>query len=132
MYIPDGYGTVFPYMIVDGAEKLADFLCGAFGANVEGKTVFPNGRIANIRVRIGTSSFMMSQADEETMKAMPASYYLYVDDVDKTFEAAIQYGARKVFEPADMPYKERQAGVADPSGNMWWLSKRLVDEPYDC
>ena len=131
MYIPDGYGTVFPYMIVEGVEDLTDFLCKAFGATVEGKTVFPNGRIANMRVRIGTSSFMMSQAGDDTTKAMPASYYVYVEDVDKTYEAAIQHGARKVFEPTDMPYKERQAGVVDPSGNTWWISKRLVEEPYD-
>jgi len=131
MYIPDGYGTVFPYMIVDGAEQLAEFFCKAFGARVEGKTVFPNGRIANIRVKIGTSSFMMSQAGDETMKAMPASYYLYVEDVDKTYATAIELGAQKVFEPSDMPYKERQAGVIDPSGNTWWISRRLVEEPYD-
>ena len=131
MYIPDGYGTVFPYMIVEGAEELVDFLCKAFGATVEGKTIFPNGRIANIRMRIGTSSFMMSQAGDETMNAMPASYYLYVEDVDTTYEAAIKHGAQKVFEPADMPYKERQAGVVDPSGNTWWISRRLVEEAYD-
>lgn len=131
MYIPDGYGTVFPYMIVDGAEELANFLCKAFDATVEGKTLFPNGRVANIRVKIGTSSFMMSQAGDETMKAMPASYYVYVEDVDKAFGAAIEHGARNVFEPADMPYKERQAGVVDPSGNIWWISNRLVEEPYD-
>ncbi|HNP64385.1 MAG TPA: VOC family protein [Woeseiaceae bacterium] len=131
MYIPEGYGTVFPYMIVDGAEELADFLCGAFGAKVEGKTAFPDGRIANIRVRLGTSCFMMSQAGNETMPPMPASYYLYVDDVDKSFEAAVKHGAQKVFDPADMPYKDRQAGVTDPSGNTWWISKRLVEEPYD-
>ena len=98
MYIPDGYGTVFPYMIVERAEELTKFLCEAFGATVEGKTTFPNGRIANIRVRIGTSCFMMSQSGEETMNAMPASYYLYVEDVDATYEAAIEHGARKVFE----------------------------------
>ena len=113
------------------ALALANFLCAAFGASVEGKTVFPNGRVANIRMRIGTSSFMMSEAGDDTMKAMPASYYLYVEDVDKTFKAAIDLGARKVFEPSDMPYKERQAGVIDPSGNTWWISTRLVDEPYD-
>ena len=26
MYVPEGYGTVFLYMIVNGAEDLADFL----------------------------------------------------------------------------------------------------------
>jgi len=131
MYIPEGYGTVFPYMLVDRAEALAEFLCAVFGAVVEGKTVFPDGRVANMRVRIGTSAFMISEADGETMKAMPAMYYVYAEDVDSTYDAAIGNGAEKIFEPADMPYKDRQAGVADPSGNIWWISRRLVDEPYD-
>jgi uncharacterized glyoxalase superfamily protein PhnB len=33
-------------------------------------------------------------------------------------------------EPADMPYDERQAGVCDPFGNYWWISRRLVAGPY--
>jgi uncharacterized glyoxalase superfamily protein PhnB len=31
----------------------------------------------------------------------------------------------------DMPYGDRQAGVTDPFGNLWWISTRLVQEPYD-
>jgi PhnB protein len=131
MYIPDGYGTVFPYMVVTGAEELAEFLTHSFGATVIGKTVFPNGRIANIRVRIGTSSFMLSEASDEAMKAMPASYYLYVEDVDAVFASAIAHGAKEIFGPADMPYQDRQAGIVDPSGNVWFISHRLVEEPYD-
>ena len=131
MYIPDGYGTVFPYMIVERAEALTGFLRKVFGASVEGKTVFPDGRIANIRVRIGTSTFMISQAGPGAMKAMPATYYIYVEDVDRTFKTALANGGRRIFEPADMPYKDRQAGITDPSGNAWWISKRLVEEPYD-
>ncbi|NJM99059.1 MAG: VOC family protein [Phormidesmis sp. RL_2_1] len=131
MYIPKGYGTVFPYMIVDCAEELTKFLSTVFGASVEGKTVFPNGRVANIRVRIGTSAFMISEASENTMQAMPGTYYIYVEDVDRTFRAALENGGEKIFEPTDMPYKDRQAGVTDPSGNLWWISRRLVEEPYD-
>lgn len=32
MYIPEGYGTVFPYIIVSDAEKLMNFLATAIGA----------------------------------------------------------------------------------------------------
>jgi PhnB protein len=131
MYIPDGSGTVFPYMIVERAEDLTAFLVHVFGAAVQGKTVFPDGRVANIRVRIGTSTFMISQAGEGAMKAMPAAYYIYVKDVDRTYEAALANGAKAIFEPADMPYQDRQAGVTDISGNAWWISRRLIDAPYD-
>jgi len=29
-----------------------------------------------------------------------------------------------------MPYQDRQGGVKDPFENLWWISQRLVDEPY--
>lgn len=86
MYVPESYGTVFPYMMV---------------------------------------------SDADAMEAMPAAYYVYVEDVDRTFENAIACGATEIFQATDMPYQDRQAGVTDPFGNIWWISKRLVNEPYD-
>ena len=130
MYVPEGYGTVFPYMIVDRVEDLLDFLTKTFDAKEIGRTVSEN-RIANLQVQIGSSKFMMSEAGGGGMQAMPGTYYVYVDDVDKTFERALSFGATKVFEPADMAYQDRQAGVVDTCGNYWWISKRLVEEPYD-
>jgi PhnB protein len=131
MYVPEEYGTLFPYMIVDDAEKFVQFLSKAFDSKEIGRTVLPNGRIANIRILIGTSAFMVSQSEDGGMKAMAGAYYIYVEDVDATFQQVIALGAEQMFEPVDMPYLDRQAGVTDPFGNIWWISRRLVDEPYD-
>lgn len=131
MFVPEGYGTVFPYMIVDGAEDLVTFLKQVFDATEVGRTRRPSGQSSNIRLRIGTSVFMVSEAASSSMQAMPGTYYVYVDDVDATFAQALDAGASEIFEPADMPYEDRQAGVRDASGNIWWISKRLVERPYD-
>ena len=130
MYIPEGYGTVFPYMLVDRAGEFVRFLQEVFDATELGRTVTPNGRIANVRMRIGTSAFMASEADRED-NAMPATYYVYVGDVDGVLEKAVSRGATKMFDLADMPYGDRQAGITDPFGNIWWISNRLVEKPYD-
>ena len=129
MYVPDGCGTVFPYMIVDRVEDLLAFLTKVFDAKEIGRTV-SKGRISNLQVQIGSSKFMISEAGPSGMPAMPGTYYVYVDDVDKTFEKALSLGATEVLKPADMSYQDRQAGVIDPSGNYWWISRRLVEEPY--
>jgi len=50
MYIPEGYGTIFPDMIIDGANDFVDFLKSAFDAMEVGRTEFPNGRITAIPV----------------------------------------------------------------------------------
>jgi PhnB protein len=102
-----------------------------FNAKELGRTVMPNGRIANVRIRIGTSSFMVSEASKDNMRAMPAAYYIYVENVDETFEKALSGGGTKWFDPMDMPYQDRQAGITDPFGNMWAISNRLVQKPYD-
>jgi len=131
MYTPPGYGTLFPYMIVDDADDFVSFLTGVFGAEILGTTELPDGRVANIRVRIGASAFMISESAEGGMPAMPGTWYVYVEDVDRTYDRAIDNGAIGIFPPTDMPYRDRQAGVADSSGNHWWISRRLVEEPYD-
>ena len=131
IYIPEGYGTVFPYFLVNDAARFVDFLKNAFDAHEVGRTVAPNGRIANCRIRIGTSTFMVSEADQDNLKPMAGAYYLYVESADQTFAKALYHGAKRISHPMDMPYQDRQGGVTDPFGNIWWISTHLVPEPYD-
>ena len=130
MYIPEGYGTVFPYIMVNDMNRFVDFLKDVFDARELGRTALPDGRVANCRLRIGTTSFMAS-AGGEGFPPMPVMHYIYVEDADATFAKAIAHGATKIMEPADMPYEDRQGGVIDPCGNTWWISTRLVEEGYD-
>lgn len=130
MYIPEGYGTVVPYIVVSDARRFVDFLVAVFDASELGRTELVDGRIANMRVNIGTSSFMIAEPDGRTLKPMPSAHYIYVEDVDAVFEKALANGAKKLFDAADMPYGDRQAGVADPFGNFWWISRRLIEEDY--
>ncbi len=62
--------------------------------------------------------------------AMPASFYLYVADADAATARALTFGATLTMAVADMPYGDRQSGVRDAHGNLWWLSQRTVQEPY--
>ena len=62
MYIPEGFGTVFPYLFASDAAAYLTFLERAFGAEIVGKTEAPDGTVANARVRIGTTAFMVSEA----------------------------------------------------------------------
>ena len=128
MRIPPGFNTVTPYFFVDGAARLVDFLVRGLGGIEIGR--YMNGdRIANAQVRLGSSTVMVSESSPN-FPAMPASYYLYVDDADAALEKAIAAGATQIMEVANMPYNDRQGGVKDPCGNLWWISQRLVDGPY--
>jgi PhnB protein len=131
MYIPDGYGTMFPYLFVNDAGPYIEFLKSAFAAEVLGVTKMPSGEFANARVKIGTTCFMLSEARGEQLTPSVSAFYLYVEDANAAFKRALESGARQMFEPMDMPYGDRQGGVTDPAGNIWFVSTRLQHEPYD-
>lgn len=131
MYLPEGYGNLFPYMVVNDADAFLAFLTIVFDAEEVGRTELPDGRVANLRVSIGTSNFMVGEADGKLLNAMPGAYYIYVEDVDQALERAVANGASKLFDATDMDYGDRQAGVSDPFGNLWWISRRLVEKSYD-
>ncbi|MGB5211202.1 MAG: VOC family protein [Gammaproteobacteria bacterium] len=128
MLIPPGFHTVTPYFFVDGAAEFLDFLVRGLGGR-ETMRHMNGSRIANAQVQIGDSTIMVSEASEE-FPAMPASYYLYVESADSAMAAATTAGARQIMPVADMSYGDRQGGVRDRHGNIWWLSQRLVPGPY--
>lgn len=129
-YKPEGFGTVNGYLFVENPKELIEFLKNAFYAEEINSSINPeNGEIANIILKIGDSCFMVSQAREQFLN-MRAAFYLFVDNVDEVHQRAIEYGAKVEFEPAEMDYQDRQSGIIDPSGNYWWISKRLINKGY--
>ena len=129
MYIPPGFNTVTPYIFVNGADRFVEFLVeGLDGFEIQ-RTLRSDGRIANAQIAIGTSSLMVSEASVD-YPAMPASYYLYVENAEESVARALKYGATLIMTVADMPYGDRQGGVRDAFGNLWWISQRLVKGGY--
>lgn len=130
MHVPPGFHTITPYFFVEGAESFVAFLVGAFdGVETGPRSLRPDGRIANAMVRVGGSTVMVSEGSG-AFPPMPGSYYLYVADARETMRLALAHGATLVMEVADMPYGDRQGGVRDAHGNLWWISQRLEPGPY--
>ncbi|NNF00654.1 MAG: VOC family protein, partial [Pyrinomonadaceae bacterium] len=72
---------------------------------------------------------LISDATDD-FKSTYGTYYLYVENADESMAKALNAGGTLVTEVANMDYQDRQGGVKDPAGNIWWVSQRLVDEPY--
>lgn len=130
MYIPPGFGTVTPYFFVEDAEGFVRFLIEAFGGTETLRSLRPDGRVANAQVRIGTSTVMASEAGGRYPPTRGACY-LYVEDADAAMHKALAAGGTLEMKVADMPYGDRQGGIRDPFGNIWWVSQRVVEAPYD-
>jgi PhnB protein len=129
MPVPPGFCTVTPYFFVRDAEIFVEFLVDGLGGTEVLRHLRPDGRIANAQVRLGTSTVMVSEASP-AYPPMPASYYLYVENAAEAVRRALDHGGVLETEVADMPYGDRQGGVRDAHGNIWWLSQRLVAGPY--
>ena len=124
--IPDGFHSVTPYLIVQGAAKLIEFLDQAFGAEEILSMKRPDGMIMHAQIRIGDSMIEMSEATAE-MPPMPAMLHLYVSDADATYKRALQAGATSLMEPMDQFYGDRESGVKDPCGNQWYIATHKED-----
>jgi uncharacterized glyoxalase superfamily protein PhnB len=124
--IPNGYHTVTPYLIVEGADKLIEFMKQAFGAQARGRMGPPDGPVMHAEVQIGDSVVMLADAGGEN-PPIPAMIHLYVDDADAFYQRALKAGASSLREPADQFYGDRSAGVKDAFGNQWWLATHVED-----
>jgi PhnB protein len=129
MYMPPGFATVTPYFFVSDAEHFVEFLVNAFGGIEILRSLRPDGRIANSQVRIGSATIMVSEAGG-SYPPMPTACYLYVDNADAAMERALDAGGVLEMEVTDMPYGDRQSGIRDPHGNIWWISQRMIRAPY--
>ena len=129
MHIPPGFHTVTPYFLVKDADLFVEFLIHGLGGSELSRNLRPDGKIANAQVRLGTSTLMVSEASAQ-LAPMSASYYLYVADAHQAVQQALAHGASLLMKVADMPYGDRQGGIRDRHGNIWWVSQRLSDQRY--
>jgi len=124
--VPDGYHTVTPYLVVEDAGALIEFLTRAFGARTRYSHRGPDGKVAHAEMQIGDSIVMMGSARGDTQPLVMA-LYLYVPNCDELYRQAIAAGGTSIGEPTDQFYGDRHGGIKDPSGNSWWLATHIED-----
>ncbi|MBA4053361.1 MAG: glyoxalase, partial [Marivirga sp.] len=62
--IPEGYHTVTPFIIADGATKLMDFISKAFDGEVTSEMKGDNNTIMHATMKIGDSTIMIADTME--------------------------------------------------------------------
>lgn len=121
---PDGYTTVSPYLIVDGASATIDFLTRVFDAEEIRRFAGEDGRIMHAEVRIDDSVLMVADAGGG-WPAVPGNVHVYVPDVDATYKRAIEAGATSIQEPVKKDDADKRSGVKDAGGTSWWIATRM-------
>jgi PhnB protein len=121
-----GFHTITPYVIVDGAAQLMDFMKTAFGAVEKFRVPGAGGKLMHAEAIIGDSMIEMADANPHC-GPMPATLHLYMADVDNVYKRALEAGAKSLQAPADQPHGDRSAGVVDAFGNRWFIATHFKD-----
>jgi PhnB protein len=130
--IPEGYHSITPYLGIHKAAEAIDFYKKAFGATEVMRLAMPDGGIGHAELRIGDSAIMLgSPCDQGPLSnpdnAVSVGLHLYVTDVDKSFQRALDAGATTVSEVKDQFYGDRSGTLKDPYGHLWFLASRKED-----
>ncbi|MGJ0427930.1 VOC family protein [Methylobacter sp.] len=136
--IPDGYHNITPYLCIKGATEAIEFYKRAFDAAEVFRLVTPDGEIGHAEIRIGDSSFMLSEACSRSPLLSPQAQggssvglYLYVENVDTQFAKAVDAGAKVISPLLDQFYGDRTGVLKDPFGHVWYLASRIEDLSHE-
>ena len=136
--VPEGYHTVTPYLVFDGAGGAIEFYKRALGASEVLRLDDPSGRIHHAEIKIGDSCIMLADEHPElqalspkTIGGSPVSLHVYVEDVDAAVDRAVKAGAKLVRPVADQFYGDRTGGVEDPFGYRWFIATHKEDLTID-
>ena len=124
---PDGYTTVSPYLIVNGAARTIDFLTSVLGAKEIRRFTDDKGGIRHAEVRIGDSVVMIADG-VEGWPPLPTHVHVYVPDVDATYQRARAAGAESVQAPVKKDDADKRGGVKDAGGTTWWIATKVEQE----
>ena len=120
---PDGYPSVSPYLVVDGAAATIDFLVKGLGGVEIRRFANEEGRVVHAEVRLDDSVIMIGDA-AEGWPPLPAHVHVYVPDVDAAYQRALDAGATVVREPVQGEDEDKRGGVKDAGGTTWWLATK--------
>ncbi|MGH2767556.1 MAG: VOC family protein [Actinomycetota bacterium] len=134
--IPDGYPEVSPYLCIDGAGAAIEFYRKVFGAAERMRMPAPGGKIGHAELQIGGSVIMLSDEYPEmgmrgpkSIGGTPVTMSLYVEDVDATFDLAVEAGAKALRPVEDQFYGDRSGQFEDPFGHRWSVATHIEDVP---
>lgn len=133
-YLPNGYTSLSPLVVVSPAAEAIDFYRAVLGARVATRMDGPDGSVWHCELDLGVGrmtvmdpnpQFHAVAADPGTDEAS-FSIAVYVLDVDVALATARRLGARVREEAADFAVTgDRFASVQDPFGVRWTIMTRM-------
>ena len=123
--VPEGFGTVTPFLNVKGASEAIEFYKKAFGAEERHRMLMPDKTVAHAELQLGSSKIMMAEASRDA--PTKASLHIYVEDCDALWARATAAGCKIEMPITDMFWGDRYGVLSDPYGNRWAIATHKED-----
>lgn len=127
--IPEG-NNLIPALAIAGAAEAIELYKKAFGAVEEYRMESPDGsgQIMHACIKIGNTCLFLADISPQ-MCGTPSvsSFYLYVNNVDATFEQAKKSGLTEKVPLTEMFWGDRMGNVVDKFGISWSLATHVRD-----
>jgi MerR family transcriptional regulator, thiopeptide resistance regulator len=124
-----GNADLIPLLACSDIAAEHDFLVDVLGFTSAGVDRSPDGAAVHAEVRIGGRRVWLHRADEPNRLVPPGpngptggGIVVHVRDVDSHYRHARDGGADILSEPNDQDYGQREYGVRDPEGHVWWFA----------
>lgn len=122
-YKPKGYSTITPYLAIQNADQLVEFLKRVFNAEEHRVMHSEDGSFRHGEFLIGDSLIMIGDV-QNRYNPFAGMLYVYIPDVDETYKKALEEGATSIEEPAGQDYGDYRAAFSDPTGNRWYIASK--------
>jgi lactoylglutathione lyase len=120
------FQEMFPILTTGGMGRALGFYRDLLGFQVSYQFP-PDGEPGYVALDLGRSHLGIGASTDEAGPAADDgrfTLWVYADDCDAAVEHLRGHGVRVLAEPADQPWGERMAEVADPDGNKVIVASR--------
>jgi PhnB protein len=133
--VPEGYHTVTPDLVVQGAAEAIEFYKTAFGAEERARMATPDGAfLVHAELQIGDSKVFLAdqmpnigQKSPQSLGGSPVTIHLQVEDADAVWGRAIAAGATETMPLMNAPWGDRYGQLVDPFGHRWSIGTHIED-----
>ncbi|MHA2503475.1 MAG: VOC family protein [Candidatus Kariarchaeaceae archaeon] len=117
-YLPKTHNHVSPFLVVQFAEPVIEFLEEVFNAELISHFPHDEGGVVHAELKIKDSVIMIGEGNNYYPPAK-SILHIYVPDCDATIQRALDKGATLIREPETFANGDRRGAVIGPQGNTW-------------
>lgn len=124
---------IIPLLVCSDIAAEHDFLVNVLGFTSGGLERTSDGTVVHGEVRAGSRRVWLHRANEADTLLPPGprglsggGIVIHLPDVDRHYEHVRAAGADILYEPRDEDYGQREYGIRDPEGHLWWIATPIA------